>query len=209
MERLARIHALLGEGYAAPALALAREGKAEAVDPLRVGLYRFYEFKALYQLQAWQEAYDLFRRPEPRPYALSTKNEAWMHSVAAECAGRLGHAEDVVRWARRCYALRRSDGDPVGAAQCLNTACLLLAGLGRPDLNTEFADRMIELGLELGAENAVIQGVLRLLENYEAAARATVRRRLQKGTSLLPALRNPDFRRRAEEALEKVKRLFP
>ena len=60
----------------------------------------------------------------------------------------------------------------------------------RSDLNTPFADRLIELGLRTGEENAVIDGVVRLIENYEARARATVRRRLEKGGALLPELRD-------------------
>jgi hypothetical protein len=134
------------------------------------------------------------------------KNAAWMHSVAAECAAMMGRAEDVVRWAERAYELRKADGDGAGMAMALNTACLLLERIGRSDLNTPFADRMIELGLRTGAENAVIEGVMRLLENYQAGARTTVRRRLQKGGALLPALRDPLFRRKAEGALARVKR---
>ena len=203
MDRLLRIQALLGEGYALKAYGLAQTAKAEEVDPLRLGWLRYCEFKALFELEAWAEAVELFRRPEPKPFALTPKNAAWMHAAAAECAARLGRAEDVVRWAERCYELRRAGGDLLGAAQSLNTACLLLERMGRSDLNTPFADRLIELGLEVGAEQAVIQGVLRLLENYEARKRTAVRRRLQKSRSLLPALRDPD---KAGAAMERLRR---
>ncbi len=189
-----RIHALLGEGFALQAYGLAQAAKAELleaaeVDPRQLGWLRFYEFKALVELQAWREAVELFRRPEPASFRLSPEQAAWMHAEAAACAARLGRAEDVVRWAARGGDLRRAAADPAGAAECLNRACLLLERMGRPDLNTPLADRLIELGLQAGEQEAVIEGVLRLLENYEARARATIRRRLQKGGALLPALR--------------------
>lgn len=212
-ERLTRIHALHAEGYALKAYGLAEATKREYleggdVDPLLLGWLRYYAFRCLYALEAWAEAVELFRRPEPRPFFLGLRNAAWMHSVAAECAARLGRAEDVVRWAERACELRRADGDAEGMAMALNTACVLLERMGRPDLNTPFADRMIELGLRTGAENAVIEGVVRLLENYETRARTTVRRRLTKGGTLLPALRDPEFKTKAEAALERVKRVL-
>lgn len=207
-ERLTRIHALLAEGYALKAYELAVETKRDAkdVDPRQLGWLRYFEFKCLYELRAFKEAVELFRRPEAAPYFIALKNAAWMHSVAAECAAMMGHAEDVVRWAERAYELRKADGDAAGMAMALNTACLLLERIGRSDLNTPFADRMIELGLRTGAENAVIEGVMRLLENYQAGGRTTVRRRLQKGGTLLPALRDPLFKRKADGALQRLKR---
>lgn len=210
-EKLTRIHALLGEGYALQAYGVAVAAKKDYlegpdVDPKLLGWLRYYEFRCLYELRAFKEAVDLFRHPEPVPCHVPLKNAAWMHSVAAECAAMMGRAEDVVRWAERAFELRKADGDAAGMAMALNTACLLLERIGRSDLNTPFADRMIELGLRTGAENAVIEGVMRLLENYQAGARTTVRRRLQKGGALLPALRDPLFRKKADGALERVKR---
>lgn len=210
-EELTRIHALLGEGYALQAYGRAVAAKKDylgggVVDPKLLGWLRYYEFKCLYELRAFKEAVDLFRHPEPAPVDIPLKNAGWMHSVAAECAAMMGRAEDVVRWMERACELRRADGDGAGMAMALNTACLLLERIGRSDLNTPFADRMIELGLKTGAENAVIEGVVRLLDNYRARARTTVRRRLQKGGTLLPALRDPIFKKKAEGALERVKR---
>jgi hypothetical protein len=209
-DRLTSIHALLGEGYALKAYGLARSSKEEHLagkedDPRLLGWLRYYEFKCLYELRRFREAVDLFRRPEPSPFHLPLNIAAWMHSAAAECAAMMGRAEDVVRWAERAVELRRADGDGAGTATALNTACLLLERIGRADLNTPFADRMIELGLRTGAESAVIAGVMRLLESYEAKARGTVRRRLEKGGTLLPALRDPHFRRKAAGALDRVK----
>jgi hypothetical protein len=209
-ERLTRVHALCAEGYARKAHALAVDGKrallaSEERDPRLLGWLRYYELKCLYALKAWKEAVDLFRSPEPVAYVMPLKNGAWCHSVAAECAAELGEAEDVVRWMEKAFELRKADGDAAGMAMALNTACVLLRRLGRPDLNTPFADRMIEMGLKLGAENAVIEGVSRLLENYQARARTTVRRRLQKGETLLPELRDPEFRAKADDALRKIR----
>ena len=206
--RLLRIQALLGEGFALKAYGLARAAKAdfleaEEVDSRQLGWLRYYEFKALVELGAWQEAVELFRRPEPRPCSLPPEQAAWMHEAAAACAARLSRAEDVVRWAERAGELRRAAADPAGAAEGLQAACSWLERMGRPDLNTSLADRLIELGLEAGAQEAVIQGVLRLLDNYEARARATIRRRLLKGGALLPALRERD---EAEKVLDRLKR---
>lgn len=193
-DRLTRIHALFAEGYALKAYGLARAAKEELlaeedVDPALLGWLRYYELRALHALEAWEALVELFRRPEPRPFAVPAVNQAWMHSVASEAAAHLGRAEDVVRWMERCYELRRATDDAEGAAAALTTACALLARMGRPELNTPFADRLIELGLRAGVEEAVIQGVMRLMDNYEAKARTTIRRRLQKGRTLLPALR--------------------
>jgi hypothetical protein len=208
-DRLTRIHALFAEGYALKAYGLAHAAKTELLeeadpDPALLGWLRYYELKSLHALEAWTAACELFRHPEPRPVAVPAINMAWMHSVAAECAAHLGRAEDVVRWMERCYELRRSTDDAPGAAAALTTACALLQRMGRPELNTPFADRLIELGLRAGVEEAVIQGVLRLLDNYEAKARTTVRRRLEKGRTLLPALRRA---REVEPTLRRLRNL--
>lgn len=212
-ERLTRIHALIGEGYDLKAYGVAQASKAEylaseEVDPLLLGWLRYYEFKSLVLLEAWREAYELFRRPERVPFHLAPRNAAWMHLAAAECATRLGRAEDVVRWAERAYELRRADVDPRGAAELLRAACRLLERVGRSDLNTTFADKLIELGLATGAESALIEGMLRLLENYEAKARPTVGRRLRKGGALLPALRDAVYRERAAGVLERLNQVL-
>jgi hypothetical protein len=208
-DRLTRIHALFAEGYARKALGLARAAKEElladeAADPALLGWLRYYELRSLHALGAWAEAVELFRHPERRPFSVPLVNAAWMHSAAAEGAARLGRAEDVVRWMERCHELRRAAGDVEGAAAALTTACALLERMGRPELNTPFADRLIELGLRTGVEEAVIQGVMRLLDNYEAKARTTIRRRLQKGKTLLPAMRGG---RRMERAMERLRDL--
>ena len=208
-DRLTGIHALAAEGYALRAYGLARAAKQELlaeeeVDPGLLGWLRYYELKSLHALEAWTAAVDLFRHPEPRPFTVPAAAAAWMHAAAAECAAQLGRAEDVVRWMERCYELRRSTDYAAGTAWALTTACALLERMGRPELNTPFADRLIELGLRSGVEEAVIQGVMRLLDNYEAKARTTIRRRLQKGRSLLPALRGGG---RLDRALERMRDL--
>lgn len=207
---LTEIHARMAEGRAREAYDLAASAKERIlaereIDPRLLGWLRYYQFKCLFELRAFKEAVDLFRRPEPAPFHLPLKNAAWMHAAAAECAAMMGRAEDVVRWGERAVELRLADGDGAGTAKALNAACLLLERVGRPDLNTPFADRLIELGLRTGAESAVIEGVLRLLESYEAKARGTVRRRLEKGGALLPALRDG---RKAAGALERVKQVL-
>ena len=72
-DRLTRIHAVLGEGYALKAYGLAVDSKREIlaereIDARLLGWLRYYEFKCLYKLEAWAEAVDLFRHPEPAPF---------------------------------------------------------------------------------------------------------------------------------------------
>ena len=79
-DRLTRIHALLGEGYALQAYGLASASKAELLEEAEIdgrllGWLRYYEFKSLCRLEAWAEAVDLFRRPEPAPFAVLRGDE--------------------------------------------------------------------------------------------------------------------------------------
>ncbi|HYE99481.1 MAG TPA: hypothetical protein VEJ18_11250 [Planctomycetota bacterium] len=211
-ERLDRIAALTSEGYAMKALAVVRQTKAEMLaaglaDPLLLGWIRYYEFRALYDVQGWKEIDELFRQPEPQTLSMPLKNAAWIQSVAGEAASRLGDAREVARRMEACYTMRLEDGDPVSAVQALQTACVLLARMGRPEMNTAFADRLIEAGLRFDATNAILQGLHLLADNYEKAPRTTVRRRLERGRTLLPSEVEPEFMEEARRVLERLRKL--
>ena len=211
-ERLDRISALTSEGYATKALAAARQTKAEMIedgpaDPELLGWIRYYEFRALHDLEAWTQIDDLFWQPEPQTIAMPLKNAAWIHSVSGEAAMRLGDASEVARRMEACYRMRLEDGDPVSAVQALQTACVLLARMGRPELNTAFADRLIEAGLRFDATNAILQGLHLLADNYEASPRTTVRRRLERGRALLPSEVEPEFLEEARRIMDRLRRI--
>ena len=162
-------------------LELARQTKATMLeqpiaDPHMLGWVRYYEFKALYQLQRFQEAYDLFNTPEPQPYLLHTKNAAWMHSVAAELAARLNRPDEVVKWGGKCLDMRLSEPNEIDAMYCCLSVCTLLHSVGRDDLNERFARHCITWGtqtvvkggsLHVAANHAILSGYAFLVRNAQ------------------------------------------
>jgi hypothetical protein len=209
--RLTRMSAMSSEGYGQQVLELARKTLAEMParpDPRLLGWVRFYEFKALHLLEAWKEFDERFRKTGWAVFAMGAKNAAWVHTVAAEAAERLGDAEEVVRRCEACYHLRLEDQDPISAVQALHTACLLLGRLGRPDLNTPFAERMLEAGQRFGAAQALIRGLHQLADNFERSHRTTVRRRLADGQTALARLKDSVFAAEARRMLARLRRLL-
>lgn len=190
-DRMGSIAAMFAEGYWRKSLALAAATKAEMLasgraDAELLGWVRYYEFRNLLALEDWKAIDDLYRAREPLAYAMPLKNAAWVCSVAGEAAARLGDAEQVVRRLRRCYRMRMKDRDLESAFHALQTGCVLLKRIGRADLNTGFADRLIEVGIRLHLPEAVLRGYTVLMDNYEASPRTTVRRRLKTGRERLP-----------------------
>jgi len=140
-------------------------------DPVDLGWVRFYELKSLHALREYQQAYDLLNRAETQTYAVPQKNAAYMFSVGSELAMHLGLAEEVVCWGEKCLETRLDADDRIGAVQCANTVCVLLARMERDDLNARFARFLIGIGKETGAERPLIAGY-----RYLAAGSARSRR---------------------------------
>lgn len=208
-QALSRIDDEFNQGDHQRALRVAQELKAELLqdrpaDPMLLGWARFYEYRSLYELGEHRRAYELLTSKEPRGWALSQKNAAYMFSVGAELAMHLGEPEAVVRWGGRCLNLRLVDGDPVSAAQCAQTVCVLLARLERDDLNAHFAQHLVELGRDSGAQRATIAGVRALADNVARSRDRELGRRLVDHLAELQAIDDDVYNFEAMAAVEHV-----
>lgn len=204
---LSRIHQAFAAEQYEQSLSLSRSLKRElldseeACDPLELGWARFYEFKSLYELGKYRQAYDLLERPEPRTYAVPQKNAAYMFSVGSELAMHLGLAQEVVCWGERCLEARLDAGDRIGAVQCANTVCVLLGRMERDDLNTRFAHYLIEIGKETGAERPLIRGYRFLAANIALSSDPLLMVEAAAGVGALTAIHDDRFSGEALEAL--------
>lgn len=117
----------------------------EPFDPQRYGWVHFYRFKAAYMTRDYEAAWALLEKPR-LVAAMTARNAAWMSSVGAEVAARLGRPDDVVAQAERCIDIRRQMGDEGGVAMSARTACALLEQIGEDHRNRPFAALLIEAG---------------------------------------------------------------
>ena len=216
--RMAAVAGAFDGGDPAEALRLARALKADllaaagedgGVDPLQVGWARFYEVKSLHALEEWAAAHALLVSTEPVPFAVSTKNAAWMFSVGAECAERLGKVDEIGRFGERCWQARLEHGDERSAFDCVMTVCTLLARAGRPDLNRSWAERLLAIGEKHGAERAVLGGLDRLLDNWERSRDLAIEGTLRGRRARLVALTGGEFPDEARTVLARLDRLLP
>jgi hypothetical protein len=171
-KRMERVAAAAQDGRYEESLTAVRELRrlllAEAGgDPAQLGWVRYYELRALFHLQRWEEGYRLAKASERKPWSVNRTNAAWMFSVSGEMAARVGQAEDTRQFGLACLSARRQDADPVPVVQCGMTFCTLLKQIGRVDLNGEFAAALVEIGVEHGAAKAVAAGVEAMLDNLD------------------------------------------
>jgi ankyrin repeat protein len=142
-----------------------------AVDPLQLGWARYYEFKSLFALKDYRGTYDLLNAPERVPFAVSSRNAAWMSSVGAECAMHLDIPDEVVRLAGRCLEGRELLKDLEGQLMAAATACRLLEMIHREDLNDRFARELVRLGRKHSIPNALHEGYRHLIANVGKTGR--------------------------------------
>jgi hypothetical protein len=161
---------------------------ADPVDPLQLGWARFYEFKSLCELKEHRAAYDLINSTERVPFALSSKNAAWMFSVGAELSMHLGKPEEIVRFLGLCLDNREKRDDLAGCFMAASTACTLLGMLHREDLNAPFARKLVGYGRKHGVADALHEGYRRLLENVEKSRDGDLIREVAEGVSELRGL---------------------
>ena len=193
-------------------LTLARQTKAAMLehpkaDPHLLGWVRFYEYKALYRLERYQDAYDLINMPEPQPYMMDAKNSSWMFSVASELAAHLNRPHEIVEWGSKCLDTRLRVGNVVEALQCCQTVCVLLSMVGRNDLNRNFAEELIAQGMAVQAERPIILGYGFLAANAEASHDPELIERLLDGKDDMESF-GPPFRHEAEPVLEMIASLL-
>ncbi|MCB9765980.1 MAG: ankyrin repeat domain-containing protein [Alphaproteobacteria bacterium] len=146
-ERMAALTRAFESQSYAQALAMAWSLKAQLleapmVDPAQLGWVRYYEFRCYYRLGRDLDGLTLLDSPEPRPYHLSLKNAAWMHSVGAELAARLGLPERALDHGLRALELRLADGDRDGAQMAAETTAAVLRDTASPELLELFADQL-------------------------------------------------------------------
>ncbi|MCO4768887.1 MAG: ankyrin repeat domain-containing protein [Deltaproteobacteria bacterium] len=125
------------------ALTLARDLKRELLadvftDAALLGWARDYELRSLYHLERFAEGLELLESGEPKPFLISAKNAAWLHSVGAEMAARIGLHDAVLRQGQKAVDLRLDDGDVEGATTAIATMRALFDLVERPDLAERF-----------------------------------------------------------------------
>ncbi len=134
-------------------LRLARSLKKEllagkTIDPMQLGWARYYEFKNLYELGEYADAYKLLKSTENVPYIVTTVNAGWMNSIGTELAYRLGKADEIPELGKRCieqYMIAKEEG---GAVLCAKNCIMFFDKLKRPDLKLYFEGFLKERGEE-------------------------------------------------------------
>lgn len=102
---------------------------------------------------------ELLDSTEPVTCVISAQNEAWMNSVGAEMAMHMGKAEDVARLAGNAVDLRGKAKDEETQLTVARTACVMLAKMGRADLNTRFSKLLLEQGASINIKEAIADGI--------------------------------------------------
>jgi ankyrin repeat protein len=136
-------------------------------DPSQIGWALFYEFKGLYKIKKYEEAYDLLNSTKPYIYMLTENNASWMQSVGAELAMHLGRPKDIIRHGQECIDLRLKANNLDSAFSCANNVCLFLKQIQEVSLNSEFAKLFIKLGEAFPGR--VLQGYKHLVDNIEVS----------------------------------------
>lgn len=103
---------------------------APSTDPLELGWARDYRIRCLYRLGRHAEGLDVLNTPPARAMALSAKNAAWLHSVGAEMAFRVGAHGQCKALIGRALDYRISAGDGPGAKMAFETGLALLRAAG-------------------------------------------------------------------------------
>lgn len=128
-------------------------------DPEQVGWARYFEFRSLYALEDWKGGLKVLEDPKTRKDISNEKNDAWMHSVGAEMAMRLGRFKDIVRHSQRAVELRSKTGEKESLLLAADSACYLLKEAGHPELNNSFAKLLMTEGKTSDIPKAVNDGV--------------------------------------------------
>jgi hypothetical protein len=139
---------------------------AEQPNPELYGWLCFYRFKAAHALEAWEDAAKMF--PPRFAFVVTPTNGAWIHSVRAEVAARMGSVDGVLENADRCISIRRQMGDTRATFLAARTACELLHQLGRDDLNTRFLPIVIDEARFAGELEHTAYGYVALVRNIIA-----------------------------------------
>lgn len=128
-------------------------------DSEQVGWARYWEFRSLYALEDWKGGLKVLEDPATQKDVSSEKNDAWMHSVGAEMAMRLGRFKDIVRLSQRAVELRAKAGEKESVLLAADSACYLLKEAGHPELNSSFAKLLMVEGKTSDVRKAVKDGV--------------------------------------------------
>jgi len=142
----------------------------------QLGWARFYEVKCLFALGEWQALVDRIATPEPVGFTVGAKNAGWMFSVATEAAFHCGDLDRVEEWGERCYELRQLlTDDPMSVFHCVHMVLQLLESADAPERNRVWAERMLAIGREHGAERPVISAVNWLCDHVDRTGHAGAR----------------------------------
>jgi ankyrin repeat protein len=107
---------------------------ARRVDPEQLGWTRDYRIRSLYRLGRHADGLRLLTDPPPQPLVISSKNAAWLHSVGAEMAVRVGDPRQALALIGRALELRQADGDGPSMKMAVHTGFALLREADAPEL---------------------------------------------------------------------------
>ncbi len=173
-------------------------------DPSMLGWSRWYEFKSLYRLEKYQDAYRLLSQPEPKPYTMSAKNSGLMYSIGAELAMRLDHLDGVILWGQRCLTTQLSCGDLASSLQCAATICELLHSMKHDQRNLDFVNYLLALGHEHNSEQAIFHGYRYMLAHVESCLDPQTIDELMAGIPTLQSFQSPDWKNEAIKLIKKI-----
>lgn len=123
------------------------DGLTDPLSPQEYGWVFFYRFRAAFLAGDMAQALHLAEHGPSRFAAdVLPTNAGWMMSAAMEAASELGLPDKVVSMADRCIELRRGDEDRESVLMAASTACTLLKQLSRHDLESRFAQILIDEG---------------------------------------------------------------
>lgn len=158
MTELARTLDAAPAHAAALAQALERDLLAAgSVDPIEFGWARDYHVRALYRAVRPADCVALVEARPPCPMAISAKNAAWIHSVAAEMALRAGQPAKIRGFMTTALDLRITSRDPESCGMAVETGVVLLREAG---LSAELDAWIADVEARAAVEEAAIAEAL-------------------------------------------------
>ena len=141
-------------------------------DPSLLGWVMLFEFKCLYVLGEYAAALAQATDLVSSIYTLSSNNSAYRASVCTELSVRCERpVDELIAHGEEAFNQYTHSGNPLFILKSLKMTCYLLRLRDAEDKSEAFARRMIEIGLEQGADVPVIMGFTHLMRGAQRSGR--------------------------------------